>query len=72
MGTFYTIQFTPEEASKWMAYESNDELGVTENVQYELYSETVDGQLIYYIINDRGEKSYDVWKKNRGDFVALF
>jgi len=72
MGTFYTIVFTPEEASKWMAYEDNEGLGVTENVQYEVYSETVDGRLMYYIINDREEKAYDIWKKTRGDFVALY
>ncbi|MBP2643995.1 MAG: hypothetical protein H6Q67_1882 [Firmicutes bacterium] len=72
MGTYYTIKFTPEESSNWIAYETNKELGVTESAEYELYSETVVGRLKYYIINDKGEKAHDIWEKVRGDFITLF
>lgn len=74
MGTFYTITFEPEESTKWMCYADNEELAVTESSQYELYCETdeaADGGKKYFIINEKGERVYDIWKKTRGDLVSL-
>ncbi len=71
MGTFYTIEFEPEESQKWMSYEDNKELAVKESVQYVLFSEEIDGRTSYYIINENGEKVYNIWQKARGDLVTL-
>ncbi|NTV88770.1 MAG: hypothetical protein HGA22_00165 [Clostridiales bacterium] len=72
MGTFYTIMFEPEESQKWMSYNDNEELAVRESIQYELYCETTEeGEKKYFIINERGERVYDIWHKTRGDLVSL-
>jgi hypothetical protein len=69
MSVFYTIVFEPEKADRWMSYEDNKNFAVSESRQYELLSETTDGRINYYIINDIGEKVYDIWEKAKGDLV---
>lgn len=70
MAVFYTIVFTPEEASRWMAYENNKDLAVNENSQYELYSKMVDDVKTYYIMNEKGEEVYNIWEKCKGDLLG--
>jgi len=70
MSVFYTIVFEPEKADRWMSYEDNKDFAVSKSRQYELLSETTDdGSKNYYIINDNGEKVYNIWEKAKGDLV---
>ncbi len=71
MAVSYNIVFNVEEATHWICFDEDEARELIPQKPYGLQKETAEGKTAYFIINEKGVKTYDAWKTRRGDYISV-